>query len=75
MRTYTITRKKGSKLGNVFYSVGAFSFKFKKGSDTFRGVPEVIAVRVAVDHKESFNVKIETENAEPEELILEEEEK
>ena len=46
MRTYTVTRKKGSKLGNVSYSVGTFSFQFKKGSSIFRGVPEVIAVRV-----------------------------
>ena len=74
MRTYTVTRKKSSKLGDVFYSVGTFTFKFKKGSTTFRNVPEVVAVRVAVDRKADFDVKIEAENAEPEELILDEKE-
>ncbi len=74
MRTYTVTRKKSSKLGKVSYSVGPFTLQFKKGSAIFRNVPEVIAVRVAVDYKDDFDVKIEVENAEPEELILDENE-
>lgn len=70
MRTYTVTRKKGSKLGKVFYSVGTFSFHFKTKTNKFTGVPEVIAVRVSVDYKDDFDVKIEVENAEPDEVLL-----
>ncbi len=69
MRTYTVTRKKGSKLGNVSYSVGTFSFQFKKGSSIFRGVPEVIAVKVEAAYKADFNVKLEVETAEPDEIV------
>jgi len=67
MRTYTVTRKKGSKIGNVFYSVGTVTFQFKNGS-TFKSVPEVVAVRVATDYKEDFNIKLEVE--EPDEVLL-----
>ncbi len=67
MRTYTVTRKKGSKIGNVFYSVGTVTFHFKRGP-TFKSVPEVIAVRVAADYKEDFTIKLEVE--EPDEVLL-----
>ena len=73
MRTYTVTRKKSSKLGGVFYSIGNFSFRFKKGSNTFKDVPEIVAVRITADYKDDFNVKLNTDTAEPDELITEEE--
>jgi len=69
MRTYTVTRKKGSKLGEVFYSVGSRSFRFKKGSTTFKDVPELVAVRVNSDYKGDFSVKLNAETAEPEEVF------
>ena len=65
MRTYTVTRKKSSKLGEVFYSIGNFSFRFKKGSTTFKSVPEVIAVRIVSDYRDGFSVKLDPETAEP----------
>ena len=68
MRTYTVTRKKDSKLGEVFYSIGTVSFRFKKGSTTFKDVPELIAVRVGTDYKDDFRVKLNAETAEPEEV-------
>lgn len=68
MRTYTVTRKKDSKLGEVFYSIGTVTFRFKKGTTTFKSVPELVAVRAGADYKNDFRVKLNTETAEPEEV-------
>jgi len=69
MRTYTVTKKKGS--GEICYSIGTVSYCFKKGQTKFRGVPELVAVRAELDY--GFKIKLEIETAEPEELVLVEE--
>jgi len=67
MRTYTVTRKKGSKVKDVRYSVGSFSFHFTKG--VHKDVPELIAVRIAADYPKDYTAKLDAETAEPEEFL------